>query len=220
VQLHSRVDAAKGILASCHPIDLAGAAHEWSQSLRGKPARRSGYDSRLAAAAQAAAVNKDGNLVHARDLELAARAAGAIEARVHELSRGKTPDTINLDAFASAMDAIQRDYFLSLQSAGNHSPGELTVAREAAERAREEMLKFASEGNSAKNSQCAPARLLRGTTTSAPQSMMRPLRKNSATSHANLAGDPAIMKPRQLLLSFLTSACNIGSMPANKSAIK
>jgi hypothetical protein len=80
-QLKARVDQAAAWIQDQKPVDYALAAAQWDVSL----------NERLGVAAQAEAVRPDANLVRARDLQLASRAASAIDRDDNQAARGEFP---------------------------------------------------------------------------------------------------------------------------------
>lgn len=87
-QLHIRVQAEQQIISAAAPVDFVAAADKWSQQARHDPQQRLGFEGRLSAAAQAEAIRPDANLIRARDLELASRAAGTLASAARS---GRTP---------------------------------------------------------------------------------------------------------------------------------
>jgi hypothetical protein len=77
-RLGELVAAEKTLLARAVPVDFATAAGQWEQNMRSNPQQRVGLEARLWAAAQAEAVRAEGDLVRARDLDLASRAVAAV----------------------------------------------------------------------------------------------------------------------------------------------
>jgi hypothetical protein len=75
-------------VTSTREVDFPSAIARWGEMLRVNPARRLGMDARLSAAAQAEAIRSDADLVRARDLEFAARAATEVSAAVRGGQRG------------------------------------------------------------------------------------------------------------------------------------
>lgn len=102
-QLGARLTAGRAAVASARPIDFAGAARRWAEQIRKDPQQRLGFEARLSAAAQAEALRPDADLGHARDLELASRAAAALAS----LSRGgRLPPQQAFDALVSALGRL------------------------------------------------------------------------------------------------------------------
>ncbi|HZK82131.1 MAG TPA: hypothetical protein VFC46_13710, partial [Humisphaera sp.] len=150
-QLRSRVEAERTTAQSKQPIDFASIARDWSQSVQRDPHQSTGIEARLATAAQAEAVRKDADLIRARDLELAGRAAGAIAAQAAQTAPGKLPQVPALKNYPDAMARLQREDILNRQPAASHSPDETRSIRNNARSARDEMARWSGETNSPKN---------------------------------------------------------------------
>ena len=126
-QLQSKVDAGRSLAASKRPVDFASAARQWAQQVRKAPTRGglastgavAALDDRLAAAAQAEAVRPDADMVWARDLQLASRAASVVadaatRAAVAKEAKEK-PAAAGFDAasptdFAAALATLQHEH--------------------------------------------------------------------------------------------------------------
>ncbi len=118
-------------------VDYAAAVRAWVEHMRTAPQRRMGMDARLAAAAQAEAVQSDSDLLRARDLDLASRAAWTIAAAIRTAQPGS----------AAMLKAFADDASITLsgprQPTQLHSAA-LSPARHAQlESARADMLKLA-----------------------------------------------------------------------------
>ncbi|MDB5355291.1 MAG: hypothetical protein JWN24_1744 [Phycisphaerales bacterium] len=138
-QLRSRSEAAAGVVKSRQPIHFAQAAHDWAKEMQRDPTQKLGFDARLSAAAQAEAVRPDADLVRAADLDLAGRAAGAVETLAANSTHDKLAGSRRLDEFAAAMDALQHEHSLSGKGSQGHNPDELRAAHASAVKARENM---------------------------------------------------------------------------------
>jgi hypothetical protein len=154
-QLHARIDAEQTAAHSKQPVDFASIARDWAQSLQRDAHQPTGIEARLATAAQAEAVRKDADLTRARDLDLAGRAAGAIAALAAQTPAGKSPQIPAIKAFPDALANLQREHVLNRQPAGSHSPDEIRSARNAAQRSRDEMARWAGEIGGPKNAVAA-----------------------------------------------------------------
>lgn len=150
-QLQSRIDAERAAAQAKQGVDFASVARDWSQSLQHDPHQWTGLEARLATAAQAEAVRKDADLIRARDLELASRAATALAVLAGQTPPGKSPQAGPLKAFADAMAVLQREHALNRQSPGAHSGEETRTIRNAARRARDDMARWSGETNPPKN---------------------------------------------------------------------
>ncbi|MDB5171267.1 MAG: putative rane protein, partial [Phycisphaerales bacterium] len=144
-QLRSRSEAAAGVVRSRQPIHFAQAAREWSTEMQRDPNQKLGFDARLSAAAQAEAVRPDADLVRAADLDLAGRAAGAVEAFAANSPHDKLAATHRLEEFAGAMGALQHVHSLTRQGVQGKNPDELRTAHAAAVKARENMNRWIAD---------------------------------------------------------------------------
>lgn len=92
-QLRQRVDREKTLLNGQKPVDYLAAAAEWSDRLRRPTTIGAAFPARLQSAAQVEALRPDSDLALARDLQLAARTAGAVAASTsaaRDADRGRT----------------------------------------------------------------------------------------------------------------------------------
>ncbi len=148
-QLRSAVDAERSMLHERAPVDFPAVAWEWSREMKNRAVGPSGLERRLAAASQAEAVRQDADLARARDLDLAARAAGALTTLVLQA----TPKNIPigpLNEFPHAIEALQREHLLNRQPPASHPPDESRAIHNAALRAREQLARWAGEASSQK----------------------------------------------------------------------
>ncbi len=146
-QFEQKVAEAKQVAEQARPLDLTPPAKDWAETLPEQPIDRTGrLDSRINAAAEAEAVRPDGDLNRAMDMEVAARAAKAIEQMSHEDSEPARQAAFDAaKAFPAALAAIQ-------QQARNQQPTPSTEDRavaEAAARAREQMKQWAGDADAA-----------------------------------------------------------------------
>jgi hypothetical protein len=141
-QLRSRIHAAEDILQAARPVDFVAAARDWAQQLRQDPQQRQGLEGRLSAAAQAEAIRPDADLIRARDLELASRAAASIASTFR--SGAKTVPTGALDRFIADLDALRRARELE-RDRKSHGASELQLARETAIKAQQDLSRSAAD---------------------------------------------------------------------------
>jgi hypothetical protein len=162
-QLKEKVAAAGERVKSHGPVDFAAAAQEWAGKMQRNPFRAGVLDERLAAAAEAEAVRPDADLVRARDLQLASRAAAAIHATAFDWRRGsfstgawrgpganKGVHPINpalLNEYAAAFAALQRHHETTRRPPDQRlkdDPAD-AVVRNAADQARRLMTRWAGD---------------------------------------------------------------------------
>jgi hypothetical protein len=141
-QLRARVQAERQTVESAKPIDFVPAAREWSQAMKRDPQQRYGLEGRLSAAAQAEAIRPDADLVEARDLEMASRAAAAIAAVARNNAKPISPATIS--AFVADLQALQHLRQLQAQFKFGPDNPELKAARLATSRAQEDLARVAT----------------------------------------------------------------------------
>lgn len=105
-QLKRKAEAAEELVRTYKSVDFASASGAWSKQIAG-PHQPTGFDERLAIAAQAESVRPDADLVRARDVSVSSQAAGRIE-------RNETPpatrptDPLPRELFPASMLALQR----------------------------------------------------------------------------------------------------------------
>jgi hypothetical protein len=153
-------DAGKRI-GSATPVDFAAAASQWARSAQ---PQTEFLAERLLTAAQAEAVRGDADLIWARDLQLASRAARTIDALVAPAgaAAGATPDV--RQSFADALAALQASHLDPRDSSSAASSTQPALAQDtggtrpapAAARARGQMLAWAGESELAADA-AAPA---------------------------------------------------------------
>ena len=98
-KLAAKISAEEALVNAARPVDFGQAGVEWVVQLQHDPQQRTGLESRLSAAAQAEAIRRDADLLRARDLELASRAAACIAASVR--GGGQLADARTLGAFSA-----------------------------------------------------------------------------------------------------------------------
>jgi hypothetical protein len=113
-QLQQRIDAAAHLIAVARPIDLTPVAQRWAAAVRANDAQPPRLDERLAAASQAEAVRPDAELISARDLQVASRAAAALAESealyaAGEDSGQKKKLAEALDAYPAALAALRAE---------------------------------------------------------------------------------------------------------------
>ena len=143
--LKARVDAAAAVVRGKPPIDFAPAAREWSQALQRDRTQPVSLDERLSAAAQAEAVRHDADLISARDLQLASRAASRLESLAQADPTGRSLSAAAFNEYAAALAAVQREHEIRRTPAQTRSPEELKLARQGAEQARAILHRWAGE---------------------------------------------------------------------------
>lgn len=136
-QLRARARAEQDLVNAARPVDFAASAAEWAAQLQRDPRQRLGFESRLSAGAQAEAIRADADLIHARDLELASRAAAALAASCR--GGGAVKPGV-LGPFVQDVRALQREAELR-----NRPPAETRAEREAAATARRELARMAGD---------------------------------------------------------------------------
>jgi hypothetical protein len=134
-QLRQRVDREKGILNTQKPVDYFAAMSEWSDRLRKPTTIGAAFPARLQSAAQVEALRPDGDLAIARDLQLAARTAGAVAASTaaaRDPDRGRTQGPARTKLF-EPLARFEKAF------------GTLLRDRAHAAEARDELLKLAGD---------------------------------------------------------------------------
>lgn len=145
-QLNERVNQATSVVKAQRPVDFVAAGQEWSQALQRDPLQPTVYDERLLTAAQAEAVRPFGELVRARDLHLAGRAAAAMSAEAAEYKlAGQVVGAGGSNQFVQALAALQREHELDRPTAQVRKPEEAMVLRNAADHARQLMAGWAGD---------------------------------------------------------------------------
>lgn len=132
------VAAGDAVVAATRPVDFAAAAEWWAGQMRSNPQQRLAMDVRLSSAAQAEAVRADADLIRARDLELASRAATTVAAVVRG---GHAGGDAMLAAFAGDVRALAS--VAPRRDATLHEPTELEPRLE---RARQDLARLAGGG--------------------------------------------------------------------------
>ena len=141
-QLRAKIAAEEALVNAAKPIDFVSAARQWGQSMHEDPQRRLGLEGRLSAAAEAEAIRRDADLLRARDLELASRAASALGSWARTSGRPVKPGTF--DAFAADLEALRRARDLRLDGR-EHSGQEVQAAHAGMHRALAEMAQWTGE---------------------------------------------------------------------------
>jgi hypothetical protein len=134
-KLRELVAAEQALLTSAAPVDFAAAADLWANRLRINPQERTGLEARLSTAAQAEAVRPDGDLVRARDLELASRAVAAVNSAMRS--------TTKLDANSGTLEIAARDIRLLFDRPRSQRPVDLTTRPAPAGRDRDARIQLA-----------------------------------------------------------------------------
>jgi predicted nucleic acid-binding protein/tetrahydromethanopterin S-methyltransferase subunit F len=152
-QLTQRIAAGDSLCKSQQPVDFVGASRDWANQL-GKPqAWRELLDRRLSAAAQAEAVRPDADLIRARDLQLASKAAAKLSADANPpmSSPAATPPappqlpTDIATAYPAAMDAMNHEHELLSRPNDVRPPNEIAQIHDNATKARDQMRHWAGE---------------------------------------------------------------------------
>jgi hypothetical protein len=110
--LREKVEAGQALLRGREALDFQPAAREWASGLAEGQWDRL-LEERLSAAAQVEAVRPGGDLIYARDLQLGARAAGALAGRVMETGgggHGSRPVRLEDEEERSAVEGARREY--------------------------------------------------------------------------------------------------------------
>jgi len=153
-QLHMKVSAAALVVASQHVVDFSAVARDLARqapsmsqhgsstpgpadrglaALSRKHDRRGELSDRLLAAAETEAVRRDADLVRARDLQLASRAAVMLAA-----------EPARIEDLAAALSALQQDHELNRRPPAPDHPEDAPI-REAAAKAREQLARWAGD---------------------------------------------------------------------------
>jgi hypothetical protein len=143
-QLRARMRASDDVLADAKPINFVAACRQWARQVQADPQQRLGMESRLSAAAQAEAIRPDADLIRARDLELASRAAGALSAAARSSSGGGTPKPQAFDSFIADLEALRKARDVKDPSNPASNPG-VTEARDAAVAAQQDLISLAGD---------------------------------------------------------------------------
>ena len=110
-RLNDNIEASNRLMRDYKMLDFATSAGTWSKEIE-KPHQPTGFDERLAIAAQAESVRPDADLVRARDVSIASQAAGRIER--NEVAPTTQPtDPLPRELFPASMLAVQRWHELS-----------------------------------------------------------------------------------------------------------
>lgn len=141
-KLQQLVDRAAGQARGRPGLDLASRAREWSQRVQQRDWRPVVFDERLAALAQAESVRPGGDLRIARDLNLAARAAAAIEAG-GDRSRPTPVSPATANAYVSAIEALLREHELLRRPNDVRTEQEVGAVTSNADKARALMEQWA-----------------------------------------------------------------------------
>lgn len=141
-QLREKIAAGDALVNAAKPIDFASAVRQWAQDIRSDARQRLGLEGRLSAAAEAQAIRPDADLILARDLEVASRAASAIVAAAR--GSGRPASGAMLDAFVAQIEDLDRARELERDPA-THSPDEIKRARDRAVKARMELARMAGD---------------------------------------------------------------------------
>lgn len=144
-QLREKISAAAPAIAAAHPIDYAAAAQGWADLLsRGEhPTQRLGR--RLAAAAEAEALRPDADLEQARDLQLASRAATAIEVSLTGQRPEESAAAATVNALTGALTALEQEWAMRRQAATPQPRAEANSIAAAAAVAREQLMNWAPD---------------------------------------------------------------------------
>ena len=133
-QLQQRVDAAARIVAVARPIDFVATAQRWAAGVRGKEFQPPHLDERLAAAAQVESVRPDAELVAARDLQLASRAAAALAdpGESEDAARREKEVAQALEQYPAALAALRAEHDVNRRALRTATPAEARKIHEAA----------------------------------------------------------------------------------------
>lgn len=142
-QLRARIRAEQDVLDAARTVDFIAEAREWSQQLQRDPQQRLGFESRLSSAAQAEAIRPDADLVRARDIELASRAAAAIVASGRSSGRLLTAGILN--GFVADIESLQHFREFEQHPEQVHNPAEMQLARKAAIKAQQDLARSSGD---------------------------------------------------------------------------
>jgi hypothetical protein len=109
---------------------------QWANELSHSPQKRLGMDARLSAAAQAESIQSDADLMRARDLELASRAAFAVATQVRS---GQSGGAILLKAFVTDTSTLLGQ---ARQPSQLHPPAQESALQTRLEAARIDLLRL------------------------------------------------------------------------------
>lgn len=135
-QLQKRIDSGKDSLQNTKAPDYVASAREWAKS---DDAARATLSARLKAAADIEAVRLDGSPRRAKDLDLAAKAADAVDARP------KSADPAERDQFADAFGSLEKAH-AARRAVGKDASSEHSVSEQ---RARETLQSLLEKQNAA-----------------------------------------------------------------------
>ncbi|MDP9172484.1 MAG: DUF4175 domain-containing protein [Planctomycetota bacterium] len=136
-RLATLIEQAKAFLIQVPPTDYSSAAADWAAALKQGQRLENDLDARLALAAEAESLRPDSNPVRANDLQLASRAAKAIQSL--------SGVSLNSDEFPPALADLQREH--AMPRGGNPRLPEAQVSkiRAAADIARQKMAAWAGQ---------------------------------------------------------------------------
>ncbi len=157
-QLQAKIGAGQSVIDAARPIDYAEAARMSAQELSRGEHAAPGISRRLSAAAEAEAVRPESDLTRARDLQLASKAAAAIESSLNERRPEDSAAAATVTAFASALADLQREWELRLRPASSRPAHETATVTAAATSARQQMISWAQDLTAAGAVAGAPGR--------------------------------------------------------------
>lgn len=103
-RLRELVIAEQGLVSTAKPVDFVTASRDWVRRIQNDPQHRLGMEARLSAAAEAEAIRPGGELIRARNLELASRAAAALAATLR--SEDEDPQDVPLSEFVKDVQVL------------------------------------------------------------------------------------------------------------------
>lgn len=142
-QLRARIRESDGVLAAAKPVDFVAACRQWCRQIQADAQQRLGMESRLSAAAQAEAIRPDADLIRARDLELASRAAGALCTAAR--NGGATPKPEAFNGFAADLEALRSARAVDKDPSTPAPNADVRLAREAASAAQRDLICLAGD---------------------------------------------------------------------------
>lgn len=144
-KLQGLVDRGNEVSRGKSKVDYIAAAREWSQQVQRNTWQPIVLDERMSAAAQAEAVRPGGDLRIARDLNLAARAAAAIDA-AGDRTRPVPVSPATANAYVSAFEALAREHAVLRRPTDLRMADEQATIAANASKARALMEQWSGQG--------------------------------------------------------------------------
>ena len=144
VQLQNRISAAETLIESLQSVDFSAAASAWAAAVGRSDDWQTHLDARLGAAAQAEAVRPEADMVAARDLQLASRAAQRVSADAAAPGATTRPVVVStLKEYPPAIGALRREHQWNRQPQPSTPTTQGTQIHAAAADARMKMARWA-----------------------------------------------------------------------------